>query len=234
MTHPAYPFMAMLKRDFPQLFELASDEEIQAILDNIHTPVMEHEGEKYSVLLALRYLKKTGKLNRESLEEVLTGIWQAEYDRAVDEIIEQHGFMIQGVFPSPGSGGSSFAYTVGLSKKTGFELIITADALQGALQHALNFFAEQALAGEDITQVFASDTLQCDKKDGTVEGLRMQAVLVDAEKARESYIRVTRSESFDVYQVCLADGNNVLPYEEGYDDLGNPNFQPLLPRITLN
>lgn len=64
-------------------------------------------------------------------------------------IIAEHGWMVQGVFPTETSPGFSFAYTAGLSVAGLPELVVVGLPLQGGIVETfLNALARRALAEE--------------------------------------------------------------------------------------
>lgn len=69
------------------------------------------------------------------------------YDQHCIELIAEHGWMIQGIFPSAGEEGAPFAYTVGLTVAGLPELVIS--GLPADVAHQLlNAAARKSLAEE--------------------------------------------------------------------------------------
>lgn len=198
----------------PEIAHYLNPMQVYRLVENLDTKIKDD----YTILNSLTDMKRHNAVSRENLMNYIIFLGQQKLSNTIDDNIKRHGYTFMGV--GAGDGVPTFCYTVGLSLKTGFELISVCP--MGSAQHKvlLDSYAKLLLAGENIT----------DERCGVLEGkihkglLRSKAVEVER-KATEDFIRITRNDEFRVYQVIIADQHNRFPDEEGYD---NAFTQPLL------
>lgn len=125
--------------------------------------------------------------------------------------IALHGYTMQGVSGGSSTAWKNYIYSVGLSAKTGHELVIVNHGQSGP--SILETAATSSLKGTLIVdEVFVSD-------DFIVNGLPLRLIIKDipldsftAQGCMGKIGTVT-----NIKQIFIADKNNILPGEEGYD-----------------
>lgn len=244
--------VSRLKTQFPILDSLLNPFQIDTLAAHIDTVVAEHDNRDMTVIDLLRHFETTDAFDEAHLTDIVIQINLFYLNRDMDTSIEQFGFTKLFVFsetPADAQKTTSmllsmkhlgltddqknsifykpnFYYTVGLSLKTGFELIAIAETSDSNLSKIIEAYSRKALHGEDITQEDTSLFLV--EIDNQKVGLRTKAVKVDPQEARKEHICQVRNEVFDVYQLYFADKNNVFPDEPGYDEACT---QPLFSRV---
>jgi hypothetical protein len=127
--------------------------------------------------------------------------------------IATQGFALQGVF-STKEGETDRAYTIGLSIRTGFEVFAMAGNDVNLLQAMVASYAKLALDGQDI-EVPRNDLGGMRHQPNY--GVRTVAVPVTDPEAIQRYLPGQPHPVTKVYQILIADKNNLLPNEQGYD-----------------
>lgn len=206
-----------LKALIPEIVFLLNPEQLKILATNMDFMLQINRGPAVSELSVKDTLLmlKTGQLiNKENLVKIIIQINLPKVRSMQNDMIDKYGYYVQGV----GVGGPNepnFAYTVGLSKTTGFELIAMTGGLEN-LNMLVNEYSQVAMRKEDITQENTSVFQVLIK--GKQVPLRTKAVKVDTFEACKEHIRFRISDDpFDVYQIYIADHNNILPDEPGYD-----------------
>jgi hypothetical protein len=144
---------------------------------------------------------------------------QQQIDTAIDLV----GYAVQPVFASK-EGDPSYAYTIGLNLRVGFELIIVAGFDVELLQTVINKYAALALNHEHI-ELERNDLLHMRRNEKY--GVRTKCIPVEPMVVKQSHMRAIRGEVKRVYQILIADKNNIFPNESGYDQEWR---QPYFPR----
>lgn len=130
--------------------------------------------------------------------------------------IEKVGFGVQGVFPTVPE-GLSFCYTVGLSEKLGAEIMIAAPADVQSLHGVLYQTTVDCINNGKITVgKFELNEYQMQLKDSMVN-LRVGIVELANDSPNANVLNFRVGDVTKVYQLYVADKNNLLPNEEGYD-----------------
>lgn len=151
-----------------------------------------------------------------------------EYKADMAKLIKSHGFAMQGVFDP--DGGPSFCYTVGAVEKVGAEFVCIATVSINSLHGILNPIVYEILkTGKINTDVFSIGLLR-----NSEEELRGKFVNVtdhfeiersvtvrvcdfSDEQLMDIYGHTNIPTDFKIYQLLIADKNNILPDEPGYD-----------------
>ncbi len=130
--------------------------------------------------------------------------------------IESHGQSVIGV---QGPEGPSFAYTIGLSEKTGFELLCVGLNPKYSTM-IFNDIAETLKKGADLKFNVPDDRFS-----------NLPCMFVEADKRAHEY--TVQADQFfckdvKVVQMVLSDRAGLLPGNPGYDHAHMDQFQPLL------
>lgn len=141
-------------------------------------------------------------------KELLKPSMEAE----IDQSIAMHGYAPRAVFSS--GDGPAFAYTIGFTGTVGFELLALAGQNTDLLAYVLQVYAHLAKSGENI-ELERNDIVASAVRPN--QGLRTKCIPVDAQRATQDYVCNVRGEVKRVYQILIADKNNLLPDEQGYD-----------------
>lgn len=137
--------------------------------------------------------------------------------------IEEHGYSVQ---PILAGDKPAYAYTIGLTGLVGFELFANAGSDPGILAHVVSHYAELAKRHEHIEHE-RNDAAAM--RNRPKQGIRTLAVPVEPMVAKQVFLKQTFGEEPKrVYQILIADSDNRLPGESGYDSTNWP--QPRLPR----
>jgi hypothetical protein len=139
--------------------------------------------------------------------------------------IDTVGYAIQPVFASEHK--AAFAYTIGLADRVGFELMATAGSDPHLLMHIVGQYAELAKAHEHIEHERNDTAAMADRPK---QGVRTKAIAVEPLVVRQEYAHGLPADVKRVYQILIADKNNIFPDEQGYDREWS---QPRLPRPLL-
>lgn len=178
----------------------------------------------YVVRDHLAALVHADKVSEDSLVDVVRGIriplLRPSREAAIDKNIAEQGYASQPVLASEDQ--PAFAYSIGLTGSVGFELLVVAGQSHELVLHVLNAYAEIAKRGENI-ELERDDVLEL--RSG--KGCRTKCISIEPLVATENFITQTRGEVKRVYQVLVADKNNVFPRSAGYDLSFS---QPYLPR----
>ncbi|MGV8847815.1 DUF4262 domain-containing protein [Tessaracoccus sp.] len=142
-----------------------------------------------------------------------------EYDQKILDLIHEHGWAIQGVFPTKPGDGAGFAYTVGLSGLPAPELIIVGlppEVAQGILN-------DIAATVRDGKRWRAGDR----SKDFVVGGLELAFIDVDDTSEHLGVANRTYPQAAPVpaLQVVWPDTHGRFPWEPSWG-MG-PTVQPL-------
>lgn len=137
-------------------------------------------------------------------------------ERQMDEHIRHFGWGVMGVFDDSDP-GPTHAYTVGLVLSHGFELAANAVISIKVIQPLLNELGMRIKKGHPWREGFSSDSFTV-TVDGITYPLRVGVRKVSKTAVEEvTPFAFRRAETFDVYQLILADKRNILPTEDGYD-----------------
>lgn len=147
----------------------------------------------------------------------------------IEAKIKEFGYAVLGIFDTENKGNPTFLYTVGLSNKLDFEIMICGNINMQIMHTIINQMAY------DLQE---SGINPLDK------GIFGGASLLDGSDLRCKYIDVTdhpnmktdfvvrrcNDKDIKVYQMLFADGSNILPDEEGYDQ----KFKQTLDTFNFN
>lgn len=140
--------------------------------------------------------------------------------------IGSNGYAIQPIFCE---NKPAYAYTIGLSNEVGFELFAHAGGDPSLLATVVRHYAELAKRHEHIEHERNDSAAM---RHRPKQGVRTLAVPVETLVAKQDFLRQTFGEPVKrVYQILIADADNRLPGESGYDKEAWP--QPRLPRPIL-
>lgn len=174
----------------------------------------------------LHLLVSSGTTSADELVEIVRTVRMTQLrprmDAAVDRAIEQHGYAVQSVFAQDDK--PAFAYTIGLTEEVGFELMALAGYDHELLAHLVGSYADLAKAHEHIEQE-RNDVIEMAATPGY--GVRTKCIPVEARVATADFVKQTRGDVVRVYQILIADKNNLFPDEQGYSKTWP---QPRLPR----
>lgn len=217
--------IAFLKATFPTIDTLLNENQIETIAGNL-TMIIANDGDRdYAVMDLLSLLNDSGNFTVERLIEVVVKINTFYLKQKQSDLIEKYGYTKLCIF-SKDLDDPEFCYTVGLSLKTGYELIVKAATGSDNQAMVIDDYSQMALQGGDITQ--ERNDLFTVTINGEKVGLRTKAVKVQPEEVRKEHICQTRNDIFETYQIYFADSHNVFPDEPGYDE----GFkQPMFTRI---
>lgn len=164
-------------------------------------------------------------MNHDAVIDINDGLKNERIMDAVKEVIAEYGFAIQGVF-HPGTVKPSYLYTVGLTDTLGAEVIVVAEADIMALHPLINSAVQQAIANDDseFMQEYGVGTLI----DG-VTPMKADFVEVTNHPAIPHLVVQRVGDVKRVFQLSLADENNLLPGEEGYNEEWVQDLEAALP-----
>ena len=132
----------------------------------------------------------------------------SEYQKMIADVIDQSGFMVQGV----GAGGSTptFSYTIGLWPKYGFELLVFGINMKFAAHIFNRIYAEVLLQGETLA-LETNDDRWLEKLSVRFHksGQRAHEFVVQADVFYDTRV--------EVVQLVLPDENNRFPGEPGFN-----------------
>lgn len=135
-----------------------------------------------------------------------------EYYDKVSDVIDKVGYAIQGVFPVDDT-SQNICYTIGLTKKLGYEIITTAPISLQTLYAMI-----RGVADDLIDKNIPSDTDEFVW--GTLlngDPLRCKLIDVTDYKPAMDFVTVKFEPVTKLYQLMFADSKNILPGEDGYD-----------------
>jgi hypothetical protein len=159
-----------------------------------------------------------------AIEELRFTIALSQITVKENQLIKEHGFTTMNVFDN--ETGMNFSHTVALSGHAGFEVIVMA-ALDTGILHRLAIRVAESYTkdGPKIEEGIHVGWL----KNQSGEDMRFELVEIVAGQVLGKLIKTTRGEVKRVMQVLIADKNNILPGESGYDTEGfkQPAFQQL-------
>jgi hypothetical protein len=224
--------LAELKLSVPRIGDRLNEDQLDTLATNldliIRVSVTDTEVKEYALRDLLRKMVADEADSYNNLIDLVRHINFKSLGPMIDKQIEMAialaGFAIQPVF-SMGDGTPSYAYTMGLNFRTGIELLAVAGEDARLLQYVVGRYAKLALAKEDLLKE-RNDVLKMSTHVGY--GVRTKCVPVAASFALENYMHGKRGEVTQVYQIIIADKNNLFPDESGYDVGWN---QPRLPRV---
>ena len=124
----------------------------------------------------------------------------------IDRMISEYGYAIMGVL-----GNNTVCYTVGLTPILGYELVVSLPANPNVIHIIINDFISEQKENNDVSGIKYPGMF----KDGTP--LRGKLEDVSDEIDVLNVIAARRCEVNKVYQLYLADENNLLPGEAGYN-----------------
>lgn len=206
--------LAELNNILPGAVFILNEYQIDTLATNLDQSFVLSDSVNIKVRDLIELMVEAGDGNRENLTRLVVNINREKLRAMVDEKIAKYGYTKQGVFPSEESPG--FCYTVGYSQTSGLEFIACAGTNVEHLAEVVDTYVDLHKKGEDITK--ERDDCLMFRQGGHLRGLRTKAVKVNADEARVDHICQTRGpEVFDVYQILIADKNNLLPDEQDYD-----------------
>lgn len=171
-----------------------------------------------------------------AVEELRFTIAASQIRAKENALIKEHGFTTMNVFDNETD--MNFSHTVGLTAHAGFEVIAMAtlptDILHRLVLKVGESYVNNATKIEEGIHVGWM-------KNQSGEPMRFEMVEVSAGQVVGKLIHNTRGEVKRVMQILIADKNNILPLESGYDSEGfkQPAFKQLRhiqapgPGITL-
>jgi hypothetical protein len=207
--------IATLKLMVPNIDQLLNEFQMETLATNLDTNLLPDEREPVLLKEVLPGMYRQGDATTEKLTELVVMINIPKVHNRFDEMIAKHGWAFMGV------GGdrdwSPSIYTIGLCKEYGLELLFIAPLNMTILQQVttsyVNLIRDQKVPVEELLKP-RSDILN----GAGGRTFLAKLVKVNREKATENYVRVTRGEGFDVYQIVIQDANNKFPGEEGYNE----------------
>lgn len=174
----------------------------------------------------LHLLVSSGTASADELVDIVRTVRMTQrrpgMDAAVDRAIEQNGYAVQSVFAQDDK--PAFAYTIGLTAEVGFELMALAGHDHELLAHVVGSYADLAKAHEPMKQE-RNDVIEMAATPGY--GVRTKCIPIEARVATADFVKQTRGDVVRVYQILIADKNNLFPGEQGYSKTWP---QPRLPR----
>ncbi len=214
--------LAEVKLLVPQIAERINEFQLDTIATNLDF-LMAPDA---SVRDYLQLLVNAGAATTDELVSIVRTVRMTQMrpsmDAVVNAAIAQYGYAVQRVFAHEDQ--PAFAYSIGLTGAVGFELLALAGQDPDLLAHVVGAYAELAKAHERIEQE-RNDVIEMASTPGY--GVRTKCILVEAQVATGEFVKQTRGEVKRVYQILIADKNNLLPDEQGYSKSWP---QPQLPR----
>ncbi|MNF29860.1 hypothetical protein D3C81_176790 [compost metagenome] len=226
---PATPAqLAELKLLVPRIAELINEDQLDTLAANLDEPIKVGTVEQHRDIPMrelLQHMVGGGDITTENLINLVRHInfkrLGPRIDHAIDISIATQGYAVQPVF-GENDGTPAYAYTLGLNFKTGFELIVSAGQDIHLLTTVLSKYAELALQSENI-ELERNDLAYM--RTHAKYGVRTKCVPVDFETVKQSHSLCTRGEVKCIYQILIADKNNLFPNESGYDpEWAQPDF----------
>jgi hypothetical protein len=148
-----------------------------------------------------------------TLEEKLRTVLYYWLEKTRVEHIRSYGVSVAGVgFYGPGEKSLNISYTDGLSKIAGFELLIVNGPEAWAI--ILAQLAKMAISGSLPSGVFRLEDIVF-QYNGNSVGIVIKDLSVRSKTARRAF--EDASVPNKIKQIYIADKNNILPGEEGYD-----------------
>lgn len=218
---PATPSqLAELKLLVPRIAELINEDQLDTLAANLDDLIKVGTAEQHQDIplrKLLRHMVHGGDITAENMVNLVRHInfkrLGPRIDRAIDVSIATQGYAVQPVFGDE-DGTPAYAYTLGLNFKTGFELIVSAGQDIHLLTTVLSKYAELALQSENI-ELERNDLAYM--LTHAKYGVRTVCIPVDPEAVKQSHSLCTRGEVKKIYQILIADKNNLFPNESGYD-----------------
>jgi len=219
--------LAELKLIVPGIERRINESQMDTLACNLdfivanNTPVREH----------LAYMVRVARATEHDLVDVVRTINFARLGPIMEArkfaAIESQGYAIQPIMASVYK--PAYAYTIGLSGVVGFELFAHAGGDAALLASVVQHYAELAKQHEHIEHE-RNDTASM--RNRPKQGVRTLAVPVEVLVAKQDFLMQTFGDPIKrVYQILIADADNRLPGECGYDNAAWP--QPRLPRPIL-
>lgn len=134
-----------------------------------------------------------------------------DYYQEIQKVIDQVGYAIQGVFPN--EEGICVCYTIGLAPLLGAECIVAGQISLQTLYQTLRSNIDELI--KDKEQLSEKEFVGGTLLNG--EDLRCKYVDVSNKHHLKNFMTVRVNEVNKVFQMYLADKNNILPDEDGYD-----------------
>jgi hypothetical protein len=218
--------LAELKLLVPGIEKRINEFQMDTLATNLDHIVMRD----VTVRVFLAHLVSVARATEHDLVDVVRNINMAKLGPKMQaqmfEQIALHGYVVQPIFCAD---KPAYAYTIGLTNEIGFELFAHAGSDPSLLANVVRHYAELAKRHEHIEH---------ERNDAAAmrhrpkQGVRTLAVPVEALVAKQEFLRQTVGEPVKrVYQILIADADNRLPGESGYDKEAWP--QPRLPRPIL-
>lgn len=134
-----------------------------------------------------------------------------DYYQEIQKAIDKVGYAIQGVFPN--DEGICVCYTVGLTPLLGAECIVAGPISLQTLYQTLRSNIDELI--KDKEQLSEKEFVGGTLLNG--EDLRCKYVDISNKQHVKNFMTVRVNEVNKVFQMYLADKNNILPDEDGYD-----------------
>lgn len=169
---------------------------------------------------------KEKAIDPESIDKLRMTVAISVIKAKENKLIKEHGYTKQ--FVTAGADTPPFCYSIGLTAQTGFEVLCVAALPMEHLACMVDYVAKSYLPGGEPFLPGIYEGWLIGK--GEIP-LRTQLKEVVLEQARKEYVMNTRGEVTRVFQVLIADKNNVLPGEPGYDiEFLQPNLDAVQPK----
>lgn len=159
------------------------------------------------------YLNWLGDLTQGDFKEKLTKLFATKIEETHRKNAERVGWSLTAV--GSGSVDPTFTYTVGLTRKLGYELIVTnlpPDLSQPLLNEVCTALTENTLP---IDEPFTTSSFTVN---GEPARLKIVDIDFDSVTAKSVMARIDGIEVTQIKQLWLSDGDNILPDEPGYDN----------------
>ena len=218
---PATPSqLAELKLLVPRIAVLINEDQLDTLAANLDDRIKVGTDEQHQDIplrKLLRHMVHGGDISTDNLIELVRHINFKRLGPLIEQqagvAIATQGYAVQPVFGGD-DGSPAYAYTLGLNHTTGFELIVSAGQDIHLLTTVLDKYAELALKFENI-ELERNDLAHM--RAHAKYGVRTVCIPVDPAVVKQSHSLCTRGEVKKIYQILIADKNNLFPNESGYD-----------------
>lgn len=204
-----------LKAIVPNIDELVNEAQRDTIATNLDFTLGNNPIRKW-----LKSHRELDICNNGSLVELVRHIRmdavKAMVEQATQEAIEKQGWAIQAVFANDPK-NLSFAYSTGAKDILGVEVFMRACTDTRVLGYLVNEVLERLREGESFTAIETSNGAKCVVGDGHQPSRVCVIEVAGIDAYNADIFRLNTGIPEKVYQVLLADANNVLPGEDGYD-----------------
>jgi hypothetical protein len=144
-------------------------------------------------------------------KEVLVTIGMIAYREMLEEKKRKHGYVVQSVFNNE-ENALQLAYTIGVMERNGFEMYGAVSNIPcKVIGNLINTICQDP---DTYFPIVSGSVFTLDDFKINGESIRTKLVKVDPETTQEVSLALTRIDS--LYQLYMADSNNVLPDEPGY------------------